>query len=363
MQELKEKLKYLEKEIENAKKFLDPENLTHRITELTFLTQEEDFWHDPERAKKITQELSHLQKKLDTWDKLEHETKELLELCDIIDPALEPQARNDVEKSIAGLEKRYHKAEIELFLNAKYDHNDAIISVHIGAGGVDAQDWAEMLLRMYMRYAEREGYEVKMLHKSEGEEAGIKSATIEIGGLYAYGYLKNEKGVHRLVRLSPFNSAHSRETSFALVEVIPSLEQEQDIEINKDELRIDVFRSSGPGGQSVNKTDSAVRITHIPTGITTTCQSERSQLQNKQRALQILKGKLIDLMEEQHAKTLAELRGDLGNSWGHQIRSYVLHPYKMVKDLRTDYETSQVEDVLDGNLEDLIEASLEHKEN
>lgn len=362
MEELKQKLSHLQEEISKAQNFLDPESLKNRITELSFLSQEPGFWDDNLRAQKISKELSHLQKRLDTWQSLALETKDALELCDIIDPNKEPQAREDMIKTVNELEKHYHKAEIELFLNGKYDQNDAIISLYVGAGGVDAQDWAEMLLRMYMRYAEREGYTVTLLDKTSGDEAGIKNATLEISGAFAYGYLKNEKGVHRLVRLSPFNAGNTRETSFALVEVIPKLEQENDIEINKDDLRIDVFRSSGPGGQSVNTTDSAVRITHIPTGLTAQCQTERSQIQNKERAMQVIKGKLVHLMEQQQKETIAELRGDLGDSWGHQIRSYVLHPYKMVKDLRTRYETSQVEDVLDGNLEELIEASLEQKD-
>jgi peptide chain release factor 2 len=251
--------------------------------------------------------------------------------------------------------------EFELLLSGEYEKRNAFLAVHAGAGGTEAQDWAEMLLRMYLRWAERRGYQTRMVEVSRGEEAGIKSALLEVSGSYAYGYLKAERGVHRLVRLSPFDASHGRHTSFALIEVSPEAERELDTTINLDDVRIDYFRASGPGGQHVQKTSSAVRVTHLPTGLVAVCQNERSQYQNKDLALKVLNARLLELELAKHAEEQARIKGEhVAAGWGNQIRSYVLHPYKMVKDHRTGYETSDPAAVLDGALDEFIEAYLKH---
>jgi peptide chain release factor 2 len=257
------------------------------------------------------------------------------------------------------LETRFEEMEFELLLSGEYGRSSAFLAVHAGAGGTEAQDWAEMLLRMYLRWAERRGYQASVVDTSPGEEAGVKSALIEVTGLYAYGYLKAERGVHRLVRLSPFDASHSRHTSFALVEVMPEVDRDVDIKIDPDDLRVDFFRASGPGGQHVQKTSSAVRITHVPTGTVAICQNERSQYQNKEMAMKVLRARLLELELEKQAEERTRLKGEhVAAGWGNQIRSYVLHPYKMVKDHRTGYETSDPNAVLDGELDDFIKAYL-----
>ncbi|MBC7224393.1 MAG: peptide chain release factor 2, partial [Anaerolineae bacterium] len=259
----------------------------------------------------------------------------------------------------AALERELAQREFTLLLSGPHDRDNAILSIHAGAGGTEAQDWAAMLLRMYLRWAERKGFRTQILDALDGEEAGIKTVTVRVEGPYAYGYLKCEKGVHRLVRLSPFDAAHRRHTSFALVEVMPELEDDVEVEIDPKDLRIDVFRSSGAGGQNVQKNATAVRITHLPTGIVVSCQNERSQLQNKETALRVLRARLYELELEKHRAEQARLRGEhVEAGWGNQIRSYVLHPYQMVKDLRTGYETGNTEAVLDGEIDDFIEACL-----
>jgi len=303
--------------------------------------------------------LGELKGEVEKWRIMERRVSELLELADLVaageDPALEEEIAAEAERVAA----QFEEIEFELLLSGEYEKRNAFLAVHAGAGGTEAQDWAEMLLRMYLRWAERRGYQAGVIEVSPGEEAGIKSALIQVTGDYAYGYLKAERGVHRLVRLSPFDASHGRHTSFALVEVLPEAERELDVRINPDELRIDFFRASGPGGQHVQKTSSAVRVTHLPTGLVAICQNERSQYQNKELALKVLRARLLELELAKRAEEQSRLKGEhVVAGWGNQIRSYVLHPYKMVKDHRTGYETSDPTAVLDGALDELIEAYL-----
>lgn len=307
----------------------------------------------------MMRQLGELKGEVEKWRIMERRVSELLELADLVaageEPALEAEIAAEAERVAA----QFEEIEFELLLSGEYEKRNAFLAVHAGAGGTEAQDWAEMLLRMYLRWAERRGYQAGVIEVSPGEEAGIKSALIQVIGDYAYGYLKAERGVHRLVRLSPFDASHGRHTSFALVEVLPEAERELDVRINPDELRIDFFRASGPGGQHVQKTSSAVRVTHLPTGLVAICQNERSQYQNKELALKVLGARLLELELEKRAEEKARLKGEhVVAGWGNQIRSYVLHPYKMVKDHRTGYETSDPIAVLDGALDELIEAYL-----
>lgn len=307
----------------------------------------------------MMRQLGELKGEVEKWRIMERRVSELLELADLVaaeeEPALEAEITAEAERVAA----QFEEIEFELLLSGEYEKRNAFLAVHAGAGGTEAQDWAEMLLRMYLRWAERRGYQAGVVEVSPGEEAGIKSALIQVIGDYAYGYLKAERGVHRLVRLSPFDASHGRHTSFALVEVLPEAERELDVRINPDEVRIDFFRASGPGGQHVQKTSSAVRVTHLPTGLVAICQNERSQHQNKELALKVLGARLLELELEKRAEEKARLKGEhVVAGWGNQIRSYVLHPYKMVKDHRTGYETSDPIAVLDGALDELIEAYL-----
>jgi peptide chain release factor 2 len=299
--------------------------------------------------------ISYLKEIVDDWNQLKSHIDYLRELAQLEDESL----RVEITKELGEIEADIAQREFDVLLSGKYDHNNALLAIHSGAGGVDAQDWAQMLERMYLRWAENRRFSTEILDLSEGEEAGIKSVTIAINGEYAYGYLRPEKGVHRLVRLSPFDAAHRRHTSFALVEVLPEVEDDADIDINPDDLKIDYYISSGAGGQNVQKNATAVRITHIPTGIVVTCQNERSQTQNRENAMRVLRSRLVDVKEEEHVATLAELRGEYKKAeWGSQIRSYVLHPYQMVKDHRTDYEVGNAQGVLNGDIDGFIEAYL-----
>ena len=291
--------------------------------------------------------------------------KGITELLDVTTLAIEENdqsLREEIQRDIDKITSHLNELETRLILSDEYDDRDAILNIHAGAGGTESQDWAEMLLRMYLRWAERHKYKTEILDTSVGDEAGIKNATVEIRGDHAYGYLKSEHGVHRLVRLSPFDADHARHTSFVLAEVLPEAEEETDIKINPDDLKIDTFRSSGPGGQHMQKTSSAVRITHLPTGLVINCQSQRSQHKNKESALKVLYARLLQLERDKREAEKAKLKGErIEAGWGNQIRSYVLHPYRMVKDHRTDYETSDTTAVLDGDLDDFITAYLRHK--
>ncbi len=299
--------------------------------------------------------LSEQKKAVNRWRELEKRATEVAELISLEDSSLEAEIQSEAEE----LASRLDEFELEAAFSSEYDARNAILSIHAGAGGTESQDWAQMLMRMYLRWAECRGYQAEILDISPGEEAGIKSVVIGVNGDYACGYLKSEHGVHRLVRLSPFDADHARHTSFALVEVLPEAEADVDVRIEPDDLKVDVFRSSGPGGQHMQKTSSAVRLTHLPTGLVVSCQSERSQHQNKEIALKILRSRLLDLELVKRAEERARLKGKrIAAGWGNQIRSYVLHPYKMVKDHRTDYQTSDTDAVLDGELDGLIAAYL-----
>ncbi len=321
--------------------------------------QDVNFWNDKEEADAIIKEMSELKNVTsgikERRDKNQEET-ELLELLTLEEDA---NLEHELEQEVKEEEKQLEKLSILLLLNGPYDKNNCILEVHSGAGGTEACDWAMMLYRMYLRYCEKKGYKTTVIDYQEGEEVGIKSASIKIEGTYSYGYLKNEKGVHRLVRLSPFDAANKRHTSFASIDIIPEFDNTINVEINEKDLKIDVYRSSGCGGQGVNTTDSAVRITHLPTKTVVTCQNERSQIQNKEQAMKMLKAKLYLMEQEKKEKELNEIKGTYQNiEFGSQIRSYVMHPYSMVKDLRTNAETSNVSKVLDGDLDLFIEASL-----
>lgn len=359
MHEHKQKLTTIVEEINHALTRIDLPKLREQIANLTTETQQADFWSVPESAQKTSKQLAALQKEVESWEKIQAEAVELSELAPTIKEEDNPVEAEEFKSLIDDLEKRWHKLETKTFLSGKYDQTDAILSIHAGTGGKDAMDFVGILLRMYLRWCESNEYSCEILDRSDGEEVGVKSVTVHVSGPYAYGYLKCEKGVHRLVRNSPFNAKNSRETSFALVEVMPDVDISHQEQIHKDDLRIDTFRSGGAGGQNVNKVSSAVRITHIPTNIVVTCQTERSQLQNKDRAMKILTAKLAELAEKQQVAELNQIKGEpVAMSWGNQIRSYVLQPYKMVKDHRTDHEEGNVDAVLDGQIDGFIEAEL-----
>ena len=325
------------------------------LTQLQAQSEKDEFWLNSESAQQVMKMIASHRDIIDDWNTLTQRVSYLLELAQLQDESL----RSDISTELNEIEADLARREFDLLLSGKYDRNNALLAIHAGAGGVDAQDWAEMLERMYLRWAEYKGFTTDILDVSEGEEAGIKSITIAIHGDYAYGYLRPEKGVHRLVRLSPFDAAHRRHTSFALVEVLPEVNNDSDIDINQDDIRIDVYRSSGAGGQNVQKNATAVRITHIPTGIVVTCQNERSQTQNRENAMRVLRSRLLEIKEEQQVATMAELRGEYTKAeWGSQIRSYVLHPYQMVKDHRTNFEVGNTQMVLNGAIDGFIEAYL-----
>jgi peptide chain release factor 2 len=331
------------------------------LAELETRSADPDLWDDPAAAQALLRRADELRDEIGAWRGLEQRARGLAEMAELA--AAEPDGGSsmsaDLEGELATLSADWTRMEGQLLLSEPYDPSPAIVSIHAGAGGTESQDWAEMLLRMYLRWAERNRYRTEILDQTEGEEAGLKSVTISVTGRWAYGRLKSERGVHRLVRISPFDSQKRRHTSFALVEVMPEVPEDAEIDIRDDDLRVDTYRSSGAGGQHVNKTDSAVRITHLPTGIVVTCQNERSQIQNRERAMAILRAKLIERKMEERELELARLRGvHVEAGWGNQIRSYVLQPYTMVKDLRTGVETSNPTAVLDGEIDAFIDGYL-----
>lgn len=337
----------------------DWDNALSRLDELNALSEDPDLWADTSKAQKLMKERTNLDQNITTVNTIEVDLDDALGLIELAEEEGDEVVLKEAEQALEQLTKHANRKRLESLLSGEADANDAYLQVNAGAGGTEAQDWAEMILRMYMRWAESKGYKLTTLERSNGEEAGIKSTTIKIDGYQAYGWLKTETGVHRLVRISPFDSAKKRHTSFASVSVSPVIDETIDIEIEEKDLRIDTYRSSGAGGQHVNKTDSAVRITHIPTNTVAACQNGRSQHQNKATAMEMLKAKLYEMEIQRREEEKAEEHGektDIG--WGHQIRSYVLHPYQMIKDLRTNAETSQSQAVLDGDLDMFLEATL-----
>jgi peptide chain release factor 2 len=330
-----------------------------RVQELETLTQDPAFWSDQQAAQRVMRQMTSLRSSIDDWESLRAQVSDLVELDGLSaeDPTLLAEVRAQTNEAA----ERVSQMELQLLLSGPYDEHDALLAIHAGTGGVDAQDWAEMLSRMYLRWADVRGYKTEILDWTEGEEAGIKSAAIELRGTRAYGYAKSEAGTHRLVRLSPFDAAHRRHTSFALVEVLPVVEDDIEVEIREEDIRLDTYRASGAGGQHVNKTSSAIRITHLPTGIVVTCQDERSQLQNRGSAMKILRSRLLELKLKERAAEQAAIKGETPiEGWGNRIRSYVLQPYTMVNDHRSGYSTGNVQVVLDGMIDPLIDAYLHH---
>jgi peptide chain release factor 2 len=348
----------MKSEIEGLMERLEIDAKAQRAQDLEQESSAAGFWNNPDAANKMMQEISRLKAQVERWRGVAGRISDALELATLNDPSLDEELQSETKELTAILEKM----SLETLLSGQYDSEDAILAIHAGAGGVDSQDWARMLERMFMRWAEQNNYKLEVLDRSEGEEAGIKSVMMTIQGANAFGWLQSEAGVHRLVRLSPFDAARRRHTSFVKAEVWPDIQGQIDIEIKSEDLRIDTYNAGGAGGQNVQKNDNAVRITHLPTGVVVQCQNERSQLQNKARAMQVLKARLFELKRKAQEADLAALKGEnVSAEWGNQIRSYVLHPYQMVKDHRTDYETGNTGAVLDGRLNEFMEAYLRAK--
>lgn len=354
---MEDQARNLKQQISQAMVSLQIESLQAELLALQTRSQDSEFWSDSSQAQLVMQQIAKLESRVSPWVELNKAAQELVDMLALQDDSIQAE----LEQQLEATSQTFNSLKDDLKFAGPFDDHDAILTLSAGAGGTDAQDWTQMLFRMYTRYFEKSGWKYALIDESAGEEAGLKSATLQVSGPFVYGKLKGEQGVHRLVRLSPFNSDNLRQTSFAKVEIAPKIDRPDEVVIDEKELKIDVYRSGGHGGQSVNTTDSAVRITHLPTGIVVAIQNERSQLQNRETAMTILRSRLAQLQLEQHAEKLSELKGpNQSAEWGNQIRSYVLHPYKQVKDLRTRYETSDPEAVLDGGLEPLIEAYLEY---
>ena len=344
--------------LKSTESVLDIPRLINQKNELEAKAGTPDLWNDPENAQKVTSALSRVQTIINKVTSLRSRISDIPIMFELATNENDALAKIEVDKELHTLSEAISELEVQTLLSGEYDHRDALVTIRSEAGGVDAADWAEMISRMYFRYCERHDYNVNVLETSYAEEAGIKSTTFRVSGAYAYGTLSVEQGTHRLVRISPFDSQNRRHTSFAGVEVVPVVDQSDHIDIDEKDIRIDVYRSSGPGGQGVNTTDSAVRITHIPTGFVVSCQNERSQIQNRATAMAVLQSKLLEKRNQEERARIDALRGDSGGSWGNQIRSYVLHPYQMVKDHRTDFEMGNTQAVLDGELDGLIAAGI-----
>ncbi len=358
MKEQLKQLKTLKEKVASTWELLGIDASASQVKELEKEMQGADFWADQEHATAVSKQHETLKNEIDTWTEMRGEIDELILLCGDLETNPDEDMYAELTKKVSDLQIQFEKLEFYLLLDGKHDRKNAIITFHAGSGGTEAQDWNEMLMRMILRYCEKKGWRTTLLDESRGSEAGIKSATLRVEGIWAYGHLKSEHGTHRLVRISPFDAEKMRHTSFALIEVIPEIEHEE-FTLDEKDLRIDTFMSSGKGGQSVNTTYSAVRIVHVPTGATVSCQNEKSQLQNKQTAMKILASRLQKLQEEKEEQERLKLRGEYKSpEWGSQIRSYVLHPYKMVKDVRTRFEVKDPGAVLDGDLDDFVEAYL-----
>ena len=338
----------------------DLDNISVELGELHESMAEPDFWNDMERAQKINQRAKSIEDKINTYKSLCTRAEDLAVLIEIGDSSEDLSLLDEIQAELDSVEKEAENMNTVTLLRGQYDANNAIVTLHAGAGGTEAQDWTSMLYRMYLKWADKRGYQTKELDFLDGDEAGIKSVTFAVNGENAYGYLKAEKGVHRLVRISPFDSNARRHTSFASLEVMPEIDDDIKIEIRPEDLRVDTYRSSGAGGQHINKTESAIRITHLPTGIVVSCQTERSQIQNRETAMKMLRSKLVEKAEEEAMAKAQEIKGELKKiEWGSQIRSYVFHPYSMVKDHRTDFETGNIQAVMDGDLDEFIRAYLQ----
>lgn len=357
MQPLKKQAKDLYERVLNACQALRIDARTEELAVIDEQLADSNVWSNVKRAQMLTREAASLRSQIEPWQILRSQISDIIELMDLGDDSM----LAEFTEQLTAFEAEYQERRKDLLFSGEYDNKAAILKLSAGAGGTDAQDWAEMLERMYLRWAEKHDMQAELIERSTGEEAGIKNATYIVRGAFAYGKLRSEHGVHRLVRLSPFNADNLRQTSFALVEIMPEMDVPGEVEIDDKDLRIDIYRSGGNGGQGVNTTDSAVRITHIPTGTVVAIQNERSQIQNKETALKILKSRLAQMQLEQHAETLADLRAGESASWGAQIRNYVLHPYTLVKDTRTKFETHNAKGVLDGDIDGFIEAYLEQQ--